>query len=314
MSNFSKMKSKRKDFGALAAQLNKGETQKSSSSSYEDDRVWKYKADEKGNYYGEIRFLPTADGDDAPFVKTFRHFFKSDTGKWFIAECPTTLGAGNPCPCCEENTRYLEGFGGWGDAPEKAKTVVRNRKRNQQYVSNIYVVKDPANPENEGKTMLFKYGPRIYQKLLGAITPEFEDESPIDPFDLWEGATFKLKVRKVDGQTSYDKSEFSEAGPLSTDDDELERIWKSQHKLAEFIDPAKFEAYDALKTRLARALGTAPGGAPVTAEGMAKADVANQTVAEAPAGKTVDVVDEDESDSDSDDDDTMSFFENLANN
>ena len=170
MTQFTKMKAKRKDFGALADQLNKGD-QGSSSSNYNDDRVWQYKADEKGNYYGEIRFLPTADGDDAPFVKTFRHFFKSDIGKWFIADCPTTLGKGNPCPVCDENTRHLEGYGGWTDAPEKEKNVVRNRKRNQQYVSNILVVKDPANPSNEGKVMLFKYGPRIYQKLVGAITP-----------------------------------------------------------------------------------------------------------------------------------------------
>lgn len=306
MGNFSKMKAKRKDFGALAEQLNKGE-QGQSSSGYQDDRVWQYKADEKGNYYGEIRFLPTAEGDDAPFVKTFRHFFKSDSGKWFIADCPTTLGAGNPCPCCEENTRYLEDFGGWKDAPEKAKQVVRNRKRNQQYVSNIMVVKDPANPDNEGKVMLFKYGPRIYQKILGAIAPEFEDETPLDPFDLWEGATFKLKVRKVDGQTSYDKSEFSAPSPLSDDDDKLEEIWKSQHKLAEFTNPEKFESYDKLKTRLEKALGSV-GDAPKTAEAMAKKDVADKVADAEPVSKTVDLDD----DAGDDDDDTMSFFENLA--
>ena len=300
MNSFIKMKTTRKDFGALTEQLNKADSG-SNGSNYNDDRVWQYKADEKGNFYGEIRFLPTAEGDDAPFVKTYRHFFKGDNGRWFVANCPTTLGSGYPCPCCEENTRYLEGFGGWNDAPEKAKNVVRSRKRNQQYVSNIYVVKDPANPENEGKVFLFKYGPRIYQKLVSAISPEFEDESPIDPFDLWEGATFKLKVRKVDGQTSYDRSEFDEPSALSNDDEELEKIWRSQYKLSEFTDPEKFESYDTLKTRLNRALGTTDS-TPVSAEQMAKTEVMNKTVEEKPVSKTIE----------DDEDDTMAFFENLA--
>jgi hypothetical protein len=294
------MKSKKKDFAALAAKL--GDEGTGTKKSYEDSRFWKYQADEKGNYSGVIRFLPTADTDDMPYVKTFAHFFKSEIGKWYIADCPTTVKEN--CPVCEENTRYLEGFGGWQSAPETAKAFVRNRKRNQSYTANIYVVKDPANPDNEGKVFLFKYGYRIQEKILGSISPEFDDETPIDPFDFWGGANFKLKVRKLDGQTSYDKSEFDSPSQLLEDESEMEILWGKQHKLTEFVDPAKFESYEKLSEKLNRALGkNANASEPTTAEALSKTKTS-------PPKKVERVVEEVQDDDD--DDDTLDFFKNLA--
>lgn len=303
MSHFNKMKSKKVNFAALAAKLG---DEGGGKKNYEDSRFWKYQADEKGNYSGVIRFLPTADTDDMPYVKTFAHFFKSEIGKWYIADCPTTIK--ESCPVCDENNRYLAGFGGWNSAPEAAKTYVRNRKRNQSYTANIYVVKDPANPDNEGKVFLFKYGYRIQEKIHGAISPEFDDETPIDPFDFWGGANFKLKVRKLDGQTSYDKCEFDKPTQLLVDDSDMEDVWNKQYKLSEFIDPEKFESYDKLKEKLDRALGSNSGGSvPKTADELSKTKTSESK-------KVEKVMEEPESGVSvpDDDDGTMDFFKNLA--
>jgi hypothetical protein len=115
------------------------------------------------------------------------------------------------------------------------------------FTSNIYVVKDPSHPENEGKVMLFKYGKKIFDKLNAAMNPEFEDESPLNPFDLWAGANFKLKIRKVDGYQNYDKSEFETPGPLSEDDAEMEKIWKREYPLVAFLDRKNFKSYGDIK-------------------------------------------------------------------
>lgn len=244
--DFSSLKSSvRTDFSKLNEQINKLVTPQTGNQS-EDDRFWTPSVDKAGNGYAVIRFLPQPAGEDVPFVRIFNHGFKGDTGQWLIEKCLTTLG--EKCPVCEHNSAL------WGTGSKQNQEKVRIQKRKLSFISNIYVVKDPANPENDGKVMLFKYGKKIFDKLNAAMNPEFEDEQPMNPFDLWGGANFKLKIRKVEGYQNYDKSEFDSVGPLSEDDDELERIWKAEHSLQAFLDRSKFKSYDDIKNRLNRVL------------------------------------------------------------
>jgi hypothetical protein len=196
-----------------------------------------------------IRFLPAApaDGDDSlPWVRVFGHGFQGPGG-WLIDNCLTTINA--KCPVCEHNSTL------WNSGIEANKEIVRKQKRKLNYVANIYVVSDPANKENEGQVKLFKFGKKIFDKITEAMNPEFADETPVNPFDLWNGANFKVKIRNVEGYRNYDKSEFDKAGPLKSDDAELEQIWKTEYSLKEFVDASKFKSYEQLRARLDKALG-----------------------------------------------------------
>ena len=231
--------------------LNK-EIQKMSEGGYdkEDNRFWKPEVDKAGNGMAIIRFLPgpAVDGDDAiPWVRTYKHGFKSSTGTWLIDECPTTIQ--QKCPVCEHNSIL------WNSGVEANKTIARTQKRKLTYIANILVISDPKNPANEGQIMLYKFGMKIFAKIEEAMEPEFADEKPMNPFDLWKGANFKLKIRKVEGYQNYDKSEFDTPSPVSDDNEKLEKIWKSEHSLKEFVDPEKFKSYDTLKDRLNLVLG-----------------------------------------------------------
>ena len=216
------------------------------SASSTDDRLWKLECDKAQNGYAIIRFLPAPEGEDIPFVKLYSHAFQGPGG-WLIDQCITTLN--QKCPICEHNS------GLWNSGIDSNKEVARKQKRKLTYVSNIYVVKDPANPSNEGKVFLYKFGKKIFDKLTTAMQPEFEDEQAIDPFDFWQGANFKLKAKNVAGYRNYDSSEFAAAGPLLEDDDAMEAIWKKQYSLAEFIAPDQFKSYDELNNRLGQVLG-----------------------------------------------------------
>ena len=213
------------------------------------DNYWKPEVDKAGNGMATIRFLPApaVDGDDAlPWVKIFSHGFQGPGG-WLIDNCLTTKN--QQCPVCEHNS------GLWNSGIEANKEVVRKQKRKLNYLANIYIVSDPKHPENEGQIKLFRFGKKIFDKITEAMNPQFEDEQAINPFDLWGGANFKLKIRKVEGYQNYDKSEFESASPLSTDDDKLEKIWKAEHSLKELTGDKEFKTYDELKTRLERVLG-----------------------------------------------------------
>ena len=208
-----------------------------------DERLWKPELDKSGNGFAVIRFLPAPDGEDMPWAKVWSHAFKGPQGQWYIENSLTTLGKDDPVG---ELNREL-----WNSGKESDKAIARAQKRKLSYYSNIYVVSDPNHPENEGKVFLYKYGKKIFDKLVEAMQPAFADESPIDPFNFWKGADFKLKIRKVDGYWNYDKSEFAAADVLGGfDDDQLEEIWKKGYSLAEFEDPKNFKSYDALKARL----------------------------------------------------------------
>tara|TARA_R100000458_G_C8235497_1_gene215966 strand:- start:43 stop:909 length:867 start_codon:yes stop_codon:yes gene_type:complete len=262
-----------------------------SKESFKDDRFWRPELDKVGNGYAVIRFLPTVEGEDVPWAKYYSHGFQGKGG-WLIENCPTSLGM--KCPVCEANSEL------WNSGVESDKDVARNRKRRLHYVSNIFVVSDPANPENEGKIFLLKYGKKIFDKIQEAMQPEFEDEDPINPFDFWGGANFKMKVRKVAGFVNYDKSEFAEPSALlDGDDSALEALWKKQYPLLPFVDPSSYKSYDELKSKLDRVLG----------------DDVRSTNYET---KTAESSDEAESSEvnesgDSENMDALSYFEKLAN-
>ena len=216
--------------------------------SYKDDRLWKPEMDKSGNGYAVIRFLPAVDGEDLPWAKVWNHAFQGPTGQWYIENSLTTIGQKDPVS--EHNTQL------WNTGLESDKEIARKQKRKLQYFANIYVVSDSKHPENEGKVFLYRFGKKIFDKIMEAMQPAFEDEEAINPFDFWKGANFKLKVRKVDGYWNYDKSEFAQPNTLGDfDDDRLEQIWKEAYSLAEFEDSKNFKTYEKLKARLDLVLG-----------------------------------------------------------
>ena len=240
---------KQSKLGSLTSKLVKEvEKMNNTGGGSSDDRFWKLEVDKSQNGYAVIRFLPAPDGEDLPFVKMYAHAFQGPGG-WYIENSLTTLGQKDPV---SEYNSLL-----WNNGTDAGKDQARKQKRKLSYISNIYVVKDPANPENEGKTFLFKYGKKIFDKLTEAMQPEFEDEEAIDPFDFWQGANFKLKAKNVAGYRNYDSSEFARPDALLDDDDAMEAIWKKEHSLAEFTAKDQFKTYDELKTRLDRVLGNA---------------------------------------------------------
>ena len=231
---------KQSSLGSLTAKLVK-EVEKTNKVNSGDERLWKPEVDKAGNGYAVIRFLPAPDGEDLPWVKMYSHAFQGPGG-WYIENSLTTLNQKDPCS--EFNTSL------WNSGVESDKQIARNQKRKLAFYSNIYVVKDPANPENEGKVFLYNFGKKIFDKIMGAMQPEFEDESPLNPFDFWQGADFKVKIKKVAGYWNYDSSEFAAAAPLLKDDDALEQLWKKEYSLSEIVAADQFKTYDELKKRL----------------------------------------------------------------
>ena len=263
-----------------------------------EDKYWKPTVDKAGNGYAVIRFLPAAEGEDIPFVRMWDHGFQGPSGLWYIENSLTTLGQQDPVS--ELNTKL------WNSGLESDKETARKQKRRLSYISNIYVVKDPSNPENEGKVFLYKYGKKIFDKINDMMYPQFEDESPVNPFDLWTGANFKMKIRNVEGYRNYDKSEFDSPAPLAENDDELEATWKQEHSLSEIVDPKHFKSYADLKARLETVLGVAVASPVVTENRFEEA-------AAAPTFKTAEpVAQPSTSAAADDDDDDLSFFKSLA--
>jgi hypothetical protein len=264
-----------------------------------DDRFWKPTVDSAGNGSAIIRFLPAAEGEDVPFVRYWDHGFQGPGG-WYIEKSLTSIGLDDPVS--EYNSKL------WNSGNESDKEVARKQKRRLHYVSNVYVIKDPGNPSNEGKVFLYEYGKKIFDKLNDQMHPEFEDEAAVNPFDLWEGANFRLRIRQVDGYRNYDKSDFDTPSALFADDDKLEEIWKSEYALADFLDPKNFKSYDELSTRLARVLAQ-PISSVSTSPDVDEEAPWSPPQAEskpAPAAKV-------ESSDDDDDDETLAFFQKLAN-
>ncbi len=243
--SFSDLK-KQSSLGSLTQKLVKEVEKMSSTNSNVDERLWKPEVDKTGNGYAVIRFLPAPDGETLPWAKLYTHAFQGPGG-WYIENSLTTTGGKDPV---SEYNREL-----WNSGDESDKDVVRKQKRKLSFYANIYVVKDPTNPQNEGGVFLYKFGKKIFDKVMDVMQPEFEDENAINPFDFWQGANFKLKIVKKDGYWNYDKSEFDRVSPLLDDDDALEALWKKQYSLTDVVAPDKFKSYEDLNKRLQYVLG-----------------------------------------------------------
>jgi len=250
MSSFSSLKKSSGNLDKLTKALEQMNTPSSNSDSNEEN-FWRPETDKAGNGYAVIRFLPApaADGDDGiPWAKVYTHGFQGPGG-WYIENSLTTLNSKDPVS--EYNSDL------WNSGIEANKEIARKQKRRLTYISNILIIEDSKHPENNGQIKLFKYGKKIFDKITEAMNPAFADEKPINPFDLWAGANFKLKIRKVEGYQNYDKSEFEGASELYDGDDaKLEKLWQSEYSLKEFLDPKHFKSYDELKTRLDKVLGS----------------------------------------------------------
>lgn len=291
MTSFANLKRNSGNLDKLAKAI---EQLNSADSNSKEDNFWKPEVDKAGNGYAVLRFLPapSVDGDDGlPWVKVFDHGFQGPGG-WYIENSLTTLNQKDPVS--EYNSQL------WNSGVESNKEIARKQKRRLSYICNVYVVEDSKNPQNEGQVKLFKFGKKIFDKINEAMNPQFDDEKAVNPFDLWEGANFKLKIRNVENYRNYDKSEFALSGPLKDSDEEMEAIWKKEYSLKEFISPDNFKSYDELKARLDKVLGVdghVPAPRTVTAERAAPAPRAAAPVA-APVA--------------SDDDDDMAYFSKLA--
>ena len=286
---------KQSKLGSLTAKLVKEVEKMNNTGGSTDDRLWKLDVDKGGNGYAIIRFLPAPNGEDLPFVKLYSHAFQGPGG-WYIENSLTTLGQKDPVS--EYNTQL------WNNGTDAGKETARKQKRKLTYVSNIYVVKDPANPDNEGKVFLFKYGKKIFDKLTAAMQPEFEDEEAIDPFDFWQGANFKLKAKNVAGYRNYDSSEFAAVSPLLEDDEVLETLWKKQYSLSEFTERDQFKSYADLETRLNAVINPSAQSTRVDEELSHEVTVTQNVappVAVAAAPASVE-----------DTDDALSYFQKLA--
>ena len=288
---------KQSKLGSLTQKLVKEVEKMNNNGGNGDDRLWKLECDKSGNGYAVIRFLPAPDGEDLPFVKLYSHAFQGPGG-WYIENSLTTLGGKDPVS--EFNTTL------WNNGTDAGKETARKQKRKLTYISNIYVVKDPANPDNEGKVFLYKYGKKIFDKLTAAMQPEFEDEEAIDPFDFWQGANFKLKAKNVAGYRNYDSSEFTPVTPLLDDDDALEGLWKKENSLAELVANDQFKSYDELKTRLSNVLGNKQ----VRNDAETVEQEVEDVRASAPVVETVESVSK--APASDEDDDTLSYFAKLA--
>lgn len=267
----------------------------------DDDRLWKPTVDKAGNGYAVLRFLPAKEGEDLPWARYWDHGFKGPTGLWYIENSLTSVGQADPVG--ELNSRL------WNSGHEEDKETARKQKRRLHYVVNAVVMEDPSAPHNVGRVVLYKFGKKIFDKIMDVMQPSFADEKAINPFDMWEGADFKLKIRQVEGYRNYDKSEFASPTALyDGDEGKLEQVYNSAHSLSEFTDPKNYKSYDELKAKLARVLGEEVSmGAPTM-----KQEMQMNTPTPAPQPRAAEPVTAEEVNL-QDDDDTMSYFAKLAN-
>ena len=274
----------------LTSELEKTQTVQTS---FEDDRLWKCERDKSGNGYAVIRFLPTAEGEDVPWVRVWNHGFQGPGG-WYIENSLTTLNQKDPVS--EFNTAL------WNNGTEAGKEQARKQKRRLNYYSNVYVIKDPANPENEGQVKILRYGKKILDKINDLMNPEFQDEDAVNPFDFWAGADFKMKIRMVEGFVNYDKSEFDAPTEfLGGDDQELENVWNNQYQLSEFTSPDNFKTYDELKAKFNRVICLADD--PALAFDTSRFETTAKVAEPEPVSTSTDNGEEG---------DTLSYFQKLA--
>ena len=296
--DFENLKNSQSNFDKLTKQIEANlnpEDSAKTKNKYQDDRLWKPELDKTGNGYAVLRFLPAPQKEEMPWARVWSHAFQGPGG-WYIENSLTTLGQKDPVS--EENTIL------WNTGVDSDKEIARKRKRKLSYYSNVYVVSDPKHPENEGKVFLFKFGKKIFDKITEAMQPAFEDEKPMNPFDFWKGANFKLKIRKVDGFWNYDKSEFEAVSPITTDDEVIKGIWNKQYPLKPFLEAANFKSYDELKEKFNRVVAGSKN-----TETASEIDLP-PTTSSAPATAAASVTSNEASGVE--DDDTLSYFSKLA--
>ena len=298
--SFANLKQSRGNFDKLTKELEKVSNPQTNQNSSSDDRFWKPELDKTGNGYAVIRFLPAVEGEELPWARVWSRAFQGPGG-WYIENSLTTLGQKDPVS--EENSKL------WNTGSEADKEIARKRKRKLSYFTNMLVISDPAHPENEGKVFLYKFGKKIFDKITEAMKPEFADEKAINPFDFWEGANFKLKIRKVDGYWNYDKSEFESASKVKDTDEDIETLWKQQLPLKEFSATTNFKSYDDLKAKFEKVVyGT---GKTATADEI---DIPPVSAVEVPVSEPkVDEQPLSETSPSDDEDDTMNYFSKLVN-
>ena len=298
--DFESLKSSSSNFDAItkALETKLSPEDQSNKNKYQDDRLWKPELDKTGNGYAVIRFLPAPNGEEMPWQRVWSHAFQ-DKGGWYIENSLTTLN--HKDPVSEDNTRL------WNTGVDSDKDIARKRKRKLSYYSNIFIVSDPKHPENEGKVFLFKFGKKIFDKITEAMNPAFEDEKPINPFDFWSGANFKLKIRKVDGFWNYDKSEFEAPTPVADNDDTIKEIWGKQYPLKPFLETSNFKSYDDLREKFNRVIAGSKN-----TETASEIDLPPTTSSPAPVKQAAVGQVNEASKSVDDDDDTLSYFSKLA--
>ena len=293
---------RKNDFGSISNAFEKIANPSTESKGYADDRFWKLEGDKAGNGTATIRFLPRVEGDELPWVRVFSHGFQGPTGKWYIENSLTTLGEQDPVS--ELNTTL------WNSGVEANKKIAQNQKRRLSYIANVMIVSDPKHPELEGKVVLFKFGKKIFDKIMDKARPTFEDEKPVNVFDFWEGANFKLRMRKKDGYTNYDESAFGDPSPIANgDEEEILRVANAQHKLSEFLDRKNFKSYDELKQKLEQVLS---GDSFASKSAAEIAEEEDRPVAAAPKMPSKPAPAPAVSKMDDDDEDVMSYFEKIA--
>jgi len=307
---------KQSSLGSLTEKLVKQVEKMNTTSGGADERLWKPEMDKTGVGSAVIRFLPAPEGEELPWAKIYSHAFQGPGG-WYIENSLTSVGQKDPI------SEYNRGL--WNSGSDKDKDTVRKQKRKLSYYSNIYVIKDPANPANEGKVFLFKYGKKIFDKILNAMQPEFDDEDPINPFDFWQGANFKLKIVKKDGYWNYDKSEFDRVSPLLDDDDAMEAIWKKQYSLTAITAPDQFKSYEDLEKRMNYVLGLGGTTSPTRSRAVVEQEDDLEVYEQTPTAQDRVVEELEQSyarskspalpkitQEDDDEDDALSYFQRLA--
>ena len=301
MSNFASLKKSSADIGRLTKEIEKINAP-AEGGSKDDTRFWSPEVDKAGNGYAVIRFLPASavDGDDSlPWVRIFNHGFKGPSGKWYIENSLTTIGQKDPVS--EHNSQL---WNSTSDDNSPQRKQAREQKRRLTYIANVMIITDPKNPENEGQIRLFKFGKKIFDKITLAMNPQYQDEKPMNPFDLWNGANFKIKIRQVEGYRNYDLSSFDNPSALSSDDAELEKIWKSEYSLKEFTDPKNFKSYDELKAKLNAVLGLDIASVRANAKPVAIEDDGEVPFKAAAQRKSVAIAE--------DEDEDLNYFKGLA--
>ena len=286
---------KQSNLGSLTAKLVKEVEKVNNSGGGGDERLWKPELDKSGNGFAVIRFLPAPDKEEIPWAKLYTHAFQGPGG-WYIENSLTTVGGKDPV---SDYNREL-----WNSGNESDKDVVRKQKRKLSYYANVYIVKDSANPENEGQVKLYKFGKKIFDKITAAMQPEFEDEEPINPFDFWKGANFKLKIKQVAGFWNYDSSEFGKTEALLDDDAELEKIYDKIYDLSEFTAADQFKSYEELKGRLDAVLARKA----VVTPKIDNEDLEDLSEGLTPTPEPVAAVEE----TTEEEDDALSYFQKLA--